>query len=163
MSVELDHLQSPKNAIVGHQFLDRTLGLKLAQESEGFRCFFAYLLALYQRPPKLLLLFEHPLDGIHPGALSLLADEFNVAPDEGRGQVLLTTHSPGLLDNFDADSIHVVQRDGFETKIGPLAAEQRESLIEELLQPGELLTVDLARLQTAHRGAFLGCLSGVGQ
>jgi len=153
VSVELDHLQSPQNAIVGHQFHDRTLGLNLAQESEGFRRFFAHLLALYQRPPKLLLLFEHPEDGIHPGALSLLADEFNVAPDEGRGQVLLTTHSPGLLDNFDADSIRVVQREGFQTKIGPLATEQRESLIEELLQPGELLTVDLARLQTVDFGA----------
>ena len=146
VSVELDSLQNPANAIVGHQFEDKTLGLNLSQESEGFRRFFAHLLALYQRPPKLLMLFEHPEDGIHPGALSLLADEFNSAPCEGRGQILMTTHSPGLLDNFSAEEIRVVERRGFFTKIGPLSDGQLESLHDDLLEPGELLTVDPARL-----------------
>jgi len=146
VSVELDSLQKPANAIVGHQFESKRLGLNLSQESEGFRRVFAHLLALYQRPPKLLLLFEHPEDGIHPGALSLLADEFKAAPAEGRGQILMTTHSPGLLDNFSAEEIRVVERQGFYTKIGPLSDEQRESLHDDLLEPGELLTVDPARL-----------------
>ena len=146
VSVELDSLQNPANAIVGHRFESKTLGLNLSQESEGFRRFFAHLLALYQRPPKLLLLFEHPEDGIHPGALSLLADEFNAAPVEGRGQILMTTHSPGLLDNFSAEEIRVVERQGFSTKIGPLSDGQIESLHDDLLEPGELLTVDPARI-----------------
>ena len=152
-SIELNNLQHPSHAIVGHLFGDRTLGLKLSQESEGFRRFYAHLLALYQQPPKLSLLFEHPEDGIHPGALSLLADEFQSAPNDERGQVILTTHSPGLLDRFSADQIRVVERDGFYTKIGPLAPEQRESLNEHLMNPGELLTVDPARIGESHTEA----------
>lgn len=149
-SIELNDLHNPSHAVVGHAFKDRTLGLQLSQESEGFRRFFAHMLALYQRPPKLLMIFEHPEDGIHPGALSLLADEFKATPEEGRGQIVLTTHSPGLLDCFDSDAIRVVERDGFHTKIGPLAEDQLESLNEQLLDPGELLTVDPARTETSE-------------
>jgi hypothetical protein len=60
--------------------------------------------------------------------------------------VILTTHSPQLLDYFPPDSIRVVDVEKMETRIGPVAPEQMESLRERLLQPGELLTVDPARL-----------------
>ncbi len=96
------------------------------------------------------MLFEHPEDGVHPSAFSLLADEFLAAPADGRGQVILTTHSPGLLDRFTADQIRVVEKEGFYTKIGPLATEQREALNEHLMEPGELLTVDPARREGAE-------------
>lgn len=145
-SVELNDIQQPSHVVVGHKFDGKTLALQLAQESDGFRRFYAHLLALYQRPPKQTLLFEHPEDGIHPGALSLLAEEFRAAPEDGRGQVILTTHSPKLLDHFDADQIRVVELDGFATRIGPIAIEQREAIQDDLLDAGELLTVDPARL-----------------
>jgi hypothetical protein len=148
-SVELNDLRNPQFAIVGHLFNDLTLELKLSQESEGFRRFYAHLLALYQQPSKLAMLFEHPEDGVHPGAFSLLADEFLAAAMDGRGQVILTTHSPGLLDRFAADQIRVVEKEGFYTQIGPLAMEQREALDEQLTEPGELLTVDPARREGA--------------
>ena len=67
-------------------------------------------------------------------------------PRDGRGQVILTTHSPQLLDYFPTESLRVVDIDKMETRIGPVAPEQMESLRERLLQPGELLTVDPARL-----------------
>ncbi len=155
-SVELNDLRQPQYAIVGHVFDDRTLELKLSQESEGFRRFYAHLLALYQQPSKLAMLFEHPEDGVHPGAFSLLADEFLAAPKEGRGQVILTTHSPGLLDRFTADQIRVVEKQGFYTQIGPLAMEQREALDEQLTEPGELLTVDPARREGSTTVEVMG-------
>lgn len=93
-SVELNDIQQPSHVVVGHRFDGKTLALQLNQESDGFRRFYAHLLALYQRPPKQTLLFEHPEDGIHPGALSLLAEEFKAAPQDRRGQVVLTTHNP---------------------------------------------------------------------
>lgn len=145
-SVELDDIQDPKSVIVGHRFNGKTLVLPLPQESDGFRRFYAHLLALYQRPPKQTLIFEHPEDGIHPGALSLLAEEFKAAPGDGRGQVILTTHSPKLLDHFDADQIRVVELDGFQTKIGPMSQAQHQAIEDDLLEPGELLTVDPARI-----------------
>lgn len=152
-SVELNDIQNPSKVVVGHRLNGRTLDLDLSQESDGFRRFYAHLLAIYQRPPKQTLIFEHPEDGIHPGALSLLADEFKAAPQEGHGQVILTTHSPRLLDHFDVDQIRVVELVGLETRIGRLSQAQSESLREKLLEPGELLTVDPARMQPEAAGA----------
>jgi len=144
-SVELDSLQQPTEAIVGHDASSKAMTLNLAQESDGFRRFYAHLLALYQTPPKQSLIFEEPENGIHPGALSLLAEEFQASPVSGRSQVILTTQSPGLLDHFRTEQIRVVELIDLETKIGTLAEEQREAIHEQLLHPGELLTVDPAR------------------
>jgi predicted ATPase len=152
-SAELDNIHQPQRVVVGHKFDGKTLSLELSQESDGFRRFYAHLLALYQRPPKQTLMFEHPEDGIHPGALSLLAEEFKAAPQQGRGQVILTTHSPKLLDHFDAEEIRVVELDGFRTRIGPVSTEQKEAIHEKLLDPGELLTVDPARMQLEATGS----------
>jgi predicted ATPase len=146
-SLELNSIQQPSHAIVGHRFDGKTLALQLPQESDGFRRFCAYLLALYQRPPKQTLVFEHPEDGIHPGALAVLAEEFKAAPASGRGQVILTTHSPILLDHFDVEQIRVVELKGFETQIGLVSSEQRDAIRENLLDTGELLTVDPARIE----------------
>jgi predicted ATPase len=152
-SAELDNLQQPQHVVVGHKFDGKTLSLDLAQESDGFRRFYAHMLALYQRPPKQTLMFEHPEDGIHPGALALLAEEFKAAPQQGRGQVILTTHSPKLLDYFDADQIRVVQLDGLRTNIGMVSSEQKEAIHDKLLDSGELLTVDPARMQMEAAGS----------
>jgi len=152
-SVELDSIQQPQHAVVGHKFNGKVLALDLAQESDGFRRFYAHLLALYQRPPKQTLLFEHPEDGIHPGALSLLAEEFKAAPQDGRGQVILSTHSPQLLDEFDAEQIRVVELDGLKTRIGSVSNEQKEAIREKLLDLGELLTADPARMQKEATGS----------
>jgi hypothetical protein len=152
-SVELNDIQNPSKVVVGHRFDGKTLALDLSQESDGFRRFYAHLLAIYQRPPKQTLIFEHPEDGIHPGALSLLAEEFKAAPEQGHGQVVLTTHSPELLDHFDADQIRVVELAGLETRIGFISAEQKEAICDKLLEPGELLTVDPARMQLEATGA----------
>lgn len=150
VSIDLNSIQQPTSAIVGHRLGEKTLAMDLSWESDGFRRFYAHLLALYQLPPKQLLIFEEPENGIYPGALSLLAEEFKAAAGNGRGQVLLTTHSPRLLDHFDADDIRVVELDDqLETRIGRLAHEQRDSIEEDLLETGELLTVDPARMETA--------------
>ena len=146
-SVQLDSVQSPTKVIVGHRLGEKILPLELAQESNGFRRFYAHLLALYQKPPKQTLVFEEPENGIYLGALAVLAEEFQAASDAGRGQVILTTHSPALLDHFSAGQIRVVELVDLETRIGPLAEEQKEALAEELLHAGELLTVDPARGQ----------------
>jgi AAA15 family ATPase/GTPase len=147
VSVELDSLQHPQKAIVAHRLRNAlVLQMELGQESDGFRSFYAHLLALYQVPPKQTVVFEEPENGIYPGALELLADEFKAAPDDNRGQVLITTHSPALLDCFSADQIRVVDlNDDLETRIGSLDEGQKQALQERLLHAGELLTVDPAR------------------
>jgi predicted ATPase len=155
-SVELDSLINPQQAIVAHKAADRVFELSLEQESDGFRRFYAHLLALYQTPSKLMLVFEEPENAIFPGALSLLADEFNAAPGDGRGQVILTTHSPILLDRFDVDNVRTVEMQDGKTIVGRVAKEQRQDVKERLLTTGDLLTVDRARIDeetTAHQAA----------
>lgn len=151
-SVELDSIQQPQHAIVGHALNHKILSLDLSQESDGFRRFYAHLLALYQMPPKQTLIFEEPENGIYPGALELLANEFKAAPGAGRGQIILTTHSPRLLDHFSADQIRAVVLQGFQTRVGSVSREQREAIKEQLLDPGELLTVDPARIDESEPG-----------
>lgn len=145
-SFELDSLTNPQDIIVGHRFGDVTLGLPLARESAGQRRFFSHLLALYQLPPKLVSIFEEPENGIFPGALELLASEFVAAPEAGRGQVILTTHSPNLLDHLDVQSLRVTElRDG-GTVIGLVDGDQQAAVRDQLLRTGELLTVDPVRI-----------------
>jgi predicted ATPase len=153
-SVKSLDLQLPggTSIVVGHEAGSRVLPFDLAQESEGFRRFLAHLIALYQNPPKQTLIFEEPEKGIHPGALAALADQFKACPEAGRGQVILTTHSPELLDHFDPEQLRVVTMHDHKTAIGPVDPEQLEALREHLLRPGELLTVDPARLATAAAG-----------
>jgi predicted ATPase len=136
----------PNQLDVGHQLNGRLLSFDVRQESEGFRRFLAHMLALYQNPSKQTLLFEHPESGLHPGVLEALAHEFKACPRDGRGQVILTTHSPQLLDYFPPESFRVVDIEKLQTRIGPVAPEQMAALREHLLHPGELLTVDPARL-----------------
>lgn len=148
-SIELDSLMHPQRAVVGHKADGRIFALSLHQESDGLRRFYAHLLALYQTPSKLALVFEEPENAIFPGALSLLADEFKAAPQENRGQVIITTHSPTLLDAFDVDNIRVVEMRRGNTVVGPVSREQREAVKDHLLRTGELLTVDNAKLDEA--------------
>ena len=140
------------NVSVSHDIGDGTrLLFDLGQESEGFRRFLAHMLALYQQPPKSTLGFEEPENGIFPAALATLAEEFKAAPQEGRGQVIITTHSPQLLDAFDADSIRVVEMDAdLHTRIGPMADSQREALKDHLMTPGEMMIADPFRLHDAE-------------
>ena len=74
------------------------------------------------------------------------------APGAGRGQIILTTHSPRLLDHFSADQIRAVVLQGFQTRVGSVSREQREAIKEQLLDPGELLTVDPARIDESEPG-----------
>lgn len=129
-----------ENEGIRHLFL-------VSQESEGFRRLLACLLALYQTPSKQTLLFDEPEKGIYPAALPLLAEEFMACAASGRGQVILTTHSPQFLDHFKPEQIRVVEMNGYGTQIGPVSSEQMEALHEHFLRPGELLTVDQARME----------------
>ncbi|MEP0844481.1 MAG: AAA family ATPase [Phycisphaerae bacterium] len=143
-SVQLS--QDRSSIIVGHRMATgEVLSFPLRQESEGMRRFLAHLLALYQQPPRQVLVFEEPEKGIYPGALTVLADCFRVAAEKRDTQILLTTHSPEFLRHFGPDEIRVVEMINGESRIGPLAPDQQESLRDHLLTADELLTVVEAR------------------
>lgn len=148
-------LQQPQRGqiVVTHDAGGRLLVFDVAQESEGFRRLLACLLALYQTPPKQTVIFDEPEKGIYPAGLVILAEEFKGYAEKGRGQVLLTTHSPAFLDQFPPESIRVVEMIDHVTRIGPISTEQMGALRDHFLRPGDLLTTDEARLEGTLVGA----------
>jgi predicted ATPase len=65
------------------------------------------------KEPPALLGFEEPENGIHPGRIELVAEYLKTQAAAGESQLIVTTHSPLLLDMLDDDSLFVCRkRDG---------------------------------------------------
>ena len=112
----------------------------------------------YQRPPKQTSIFEHPEDRIHPGALSLLAEEFKAAPAHGHGQVILTTHSPQFLDHFDVEQIRVVELADWKPESAPSLPSKRKPFATNYSSPGNFSRLILRECnwrQPAHEATRL--------
>lgn len=111
-----------------------------AQESDGTLRVAAMLTALLQQPAPALIGFEEPELAVHPGALPVLFD-FLVEASRRR-QIILTTHSPELMDLFDIEDIRVVQRTGGVTTVSRVEERQRELVRRRLLSTSELLRAE---------------------
>jgi predicted ATPase len=102
------------------------------------------LVALLQangRPPTLVGL-EEPEVALHPAAVGILVDAVRDA--SRRTQVVMTSHSPDLLDRDDLDDqviLAVAAHEGVTT-IGPLNEVGREALLDRLFTAGELLRMN---------------------
>ncbi len=116
----------------------------IGQESDGTIRMLGLLAALYQDPAQPFLSIEEPEANIHPGALAVLASVLDEA--SLRSQILVTTHSPDMLDHLPAESFLVVEKVGDTTHVGPLDASQLASVRKRLFTPGELL-----RMEGLHR------------
>lgn len=131
-----------------HTGSDRVRKSDLALESDGTLHTLGILTALYamtveeNEPSSIaasarVLAFEEPESNIHPGMLAVLAELFEEASLSK--QILLTTHSPELLDFLPVESFRVVEKVNGETRVGPLATDQAEIVRQKLFTPGELL------------------------
>jgi predicted ATPase len=89
-----------------------------------------------------LIGIEEPETALHPAASAALREVLVEA--SRHTQVLVTSHSPDLLDDqdIDADSILSVISEGGETKIAPLDEASRQVLREHLFSAGELLRLN---------------------
>lgn len=123
----------------------------LGLESDGTIRTLGVLAALFQNGQKKpssgtvtsnqFLALEEPETNIHPGMLGVLAELFAEASTGGK-QILLTTHSPDLLDFLPPESFRVVEKVGGETQVGSLANSQIEIVRQHLFTPGELLRAE---------------------
>jgi predicted ATPase len=111
-----------------------------AQESDGTLRVAGIVTGLLQEPPVPVLGIEEPELTVHPGAIPLLFDFLKQA--SRRSQVLLTTHSPELLDQMDAEDVRVVLRGQDGTTVAPMAGPQRAAVREGLLTLGEVLRTE---------------------
>jgi predicted ATPase len=97
------------------------------------------LLAVYQPHHPSLVAIEEPEATVHPAVAELV---LQVLLDASRDrQVLITTHSPDILDAKELDDrqIRVVTMEHGRTSIAPLSSASRKAIREHLYTPGELL------------------------
>ena len=119
--------------------------------SDGTLRAFGVIVALFQGAgengavPRLVGI-EEPEVALHPAAAGVLIDSLRDGAD--RAQVLVTSHSPDLLDHkqiADDSLLAVVARRGV-TCIGPVDEPTRSALRDHLYTAGELLRMDQIHL-----------------
>lgn len=89
-----------------------------------------------------LIAIEEPETALHPAASAALREVLGQATQQT--QVLVTSHSPDLLDDpeLDPDAILSVITEGGETRIAPLDEASREVMRKHLFSAGELLRLN---------------------
>lgn len=99
------------------------------------------LLALLRHPePPPLVIIEEIENGLDPNSVHLIVDEIREAVENGRTQIILTTHSPYLLDLLLLDHIVLVERvEGQPVFSRPGDDEQLQQWAERF-GPGRLYT-----------------------
>lgn len=107
--------------------------------SDGTLRALGLLAAVFQQPSPSLIAIEEPEATIHPGALEAVLDLLLYASK--KMQVVVTTHSPELLDaKWITDQyLRVVEWKDGSTQVAPVSAGNREALRSHLSGVGELL------------------------
>jgi predicted ATPase len=117
----------------------KSLRFEAFNMSDGTLRALGLLMAVFQRPAPSLLVIEEPEATIHPGALGAVLDLIQQA---GRTmQVLITTHSPELLDAKWIEDRHlrIVNWSDGASHILRVSQASREAMQQHLMGAGELL------------------------
>jgi predicted ATPase len=93
----------------------------------------------YQFP---LVAIEEPEVALHPAAAGVLFDALREAAE--MRQVLITSHSPDLLDLWQdiPDALLAAEMEAGKTLISPITPASRESIEQKLRTPGDLLRMN---------------------
>jgi predicted ATPase len=85
---------------------------------------------------------EEPETALHPAASAALREALARASEQS--QIIVTSHSPDLLDDrsLDVDAFLAVVSEGGETRIAPLDEASRETMHKQLFSAGELLRLN---------------------
>jgi predicted ATPase len=109
----------------------------VSQMSDGTLRVLGLLVALYQVPRPSVIALEEPEQTINPAILSVIADAIKEVSKQV--QILVTTHSPHLLDQFDPSTIRSVELIDGKTKVGYVSPIQIGVVRDRLFSLGELL------------------------
>jgi predicted ATPase len=101
----------------------------VSQLSDGTLRFIALTTALLQPNPPTTILLDEPELGLHPYALNLLAGLLKKAATQT--QVIVSTQSAPLLDNFEAEDIVVVERKEGASTFERLSSVKLEEWLKE--------------------------------
>ena len=120
------------------------------QESDGTLRVAGIISALLQEPPLPVIGIEEPELTVHPGAIPLLYDFLHQATE--KSQIIITTHSPEMLDHVEADDVRVVERRDGVTTVRPMASHQKRVVQGRLSSLGELLRGPGLEQETGETG-----------
>ncbi len=112
--------------------------------SEGTRRLTAIFALLATRPRPSLVAIEEIENGLDPWTLQFVFRALRQASDEGV-QILLTTHSPFLLDHVHSDEIIHVTREKGETSYTPIDGYQEVAKYKDMVAPGAMYISDYFR------------------
>ncbi|MBZ5712478.1 AAA family ATPase [Nannocystis pusilla] len=99
------------------------------QLSDGTIRFIALVTALLQPTPPATLVVDEPELGLHPAALHVLAALMHESSQQT--QLVISTQSPLLVDNFEPEDIIVVRRRGAESVLERLDPAELERWLDE--------------------------------
>ena len=121
---------------------DSTQLVPASQASDGTLLILAYLAVLYLPEPPRLLLIEEPENGIHPkrlhDVLQILKD---LVKEQSHTQIILTTHSPYVLDSFKPEEVTLCTKlDSGEIKTTRLSESSKIKEQMDVFSLGEIWT-----------------------
>jgi predicted ATPase len=115
--------------------------------SDGSIRFICLATALLQPDPPSTLIIDEPELGLHPEAISILAELIQDAAQ--RTQLIIATQSPSLLNEFAVKDIVVVNRKGGQSTFERLSRDDYSSWLESY-SVGELWTKNVIPGGTTH-------------
>ncbi len=121
----------------------------LTQESDGTVRMLGMLTALYQKPYLPLIGIEEPELNTYPRALAPLEEVIHEA--SRRSQMLITTHSPDLIDKFQMENILVANAERGITTADSVSESQMKAARRNLFTLGELHGMEGLRQEGAKR------------
>jgi predicted ATPase len=113
--------------------------------SDGTLRFLCLLAALLNPRPAPLIAIDEPEVGLHPRLLPILGDVIKTASEQS--QILVTTHSPELLDRFSLEDVAVMTR---EESRAIWDRPDSQQMLREMLE-----SVTGTRLSDLHRSGEL--------
>ncbi len=122
----------------GHQLIPAS------QASDGTLLVLAYLAVLYLPQPPRLLLVEEPENGIHPKRLrDILTILRELIHEQSHTQVVLTTHSPYVVDLFEPEEVTLCTKlDNGEVKTTRLSESPTVRKQIDVFTLGEIWTAE---------------------
>ena len=130
----------------------KALKLEGLDMSDGTLRTIGLLAAVFQRPAPMLIAVEEPEATIHSGALGAVLDLLWEASE--RMQVIVTTHSPELLDRREIADHHLRMVEWSEgvTRVGSVSDANRLALRDGLTEAGGLLRSNALEAAPRSRG-----------
>ncbi len=142
---------TPPQVIVGVREKGMSRSMELGELSDGLVRFLCLATALLNPRPSPLVAIDEPELGLHPGLLPIVAGMIKVAAE--RTQVLVTTHSPDLLNCFDIADVAVMARNADDAKVVWHRPANRKTLVQMLKDVSSETLGDLHRSGELEAGA----------